>query len=327
MGIANSEQPDLTHNGSIDEIPAKNKEAENRSIKLNPGIKFVFARGRRFTRRQMQRIAEIVDRHYYEGRTQISYRVCRALHWKQPNGRLKDVACREVLRKFHQLGIVSLPPPRSGGAVWKPSNSSVRYTVKHSPITSLTFTRIELRKVESRGDIRLWNSLVSTFHYLGSSRIVGRQLKYIALVNGQPIACLGWGDCSWALSPRDNWIGWTEQQRAKQRERIINNVRFLILPWIKLPNLASHLLGKCSQRVAVDWQEKYAVLPVLLETYVDPAYFSGTCYRAANWREIGMTAGYAKAGDSHHNSQTPKILFVYPLTDDFQQILTGGVFR
>ena len=309
--------------GSVNGILAMKRETRNRSIKLDPDINFVFARGRRFTRRQMQRIAEIVDRYYHEGRTQISYRVCRALRWKQPNGRLKDVACREALRKFHQLGIVSLPPPRSAGAVWKPLDSSLQYTVKHPPITSLAFTKIELRKVETNGDTRLWNSLVSTYHYLGSSRIVGRQLKYMALVNEQPVACLGWGDCSWALSSRDNWIGWTKQQRAKQRKRIINNVRFLILPWVKLPNLASHLLAKCSRRVVNDWQEKYAVLPVLLETYVDPAHFSGTCYRAANWRKIGITAGYAKIGNFHHNSQTPKILFVYPLTADFQQILTG----
>ena len=299
------------------------KRTERRSINLDPDIKFVFARGRRFTRCQMQLIAEIVDRYYHEGRTQISHRVCRALRWTQPNGRLKDVACREVLRKFHQLGIVNLPPPRSGGAVWRPLHSSHEYAVDHAAITSLAFSEIELRKVECKGDTQLWNSLISTFHYLGSSRIVGRQLKYLVFFDGKPIACFGWGDCSWALSPRDNWIGWTEQQRAEQREKIINNVRFLILPWIRFPNLASYLLAKCSQRVAVDWQEKYAVLPVLLETYVDPAYFSGTCYRAANWRKIGLTAGYAKVGGSHHNPKEPKLLFVYPLTAKFQQILTG----
>ncbi len=287
---------------------------KNSVVKLDSDVEFIVARGRRFTRRQILRIAEIVERHYHEGRTRISQQVCQVLQWKQPNGRLKDVACREVLRKLHQLGIVRLPPSRGGGAVWKPAESSLQYTVAHAPITSLAFSEIELCKVESRADMHLWNSLVSTFHYLGSSRIVGRQLKYIAWAKGQPIACLGWGDCSWAVGSRDKWIGWTEKQKARKRQYIINNVRFLILPWVKLPNLASHLLAKCAERVASDWQAKYAVLPVLLETYVDPARFLGTCYRAANWRELGITAGYAKVGATHHNSQTPKILFVYPLT-------------
>ena len=190
----------------------------------------------------------------------------------------------------------------------------MQYPAVHSPITSLAFSDIELRKVASGEETRLWNSLVSTFHYLGSSRIVGRQLKYIAVAQGQPIACLGWGDCSWAVRARDKWIGWTEKQMSRKRQCIINNVRFLILPWVKLPNLASYLLAKCSERIAGDWEAKYAILPVLLETYVDPARFLGTCYRAANWREIGTTAGYAKVGASHHNSQAPKTLFVYPLT-------------
>lgn len=281
------------------------------------------ARGRTFSRQHLERIAEIVQNHFSEGRTEISQRVCRALRWRQRNGRLKEVACREVLRKLDELNLICLPPPITQGAVWLKEPDAVQFDGDTTEITKLNFRDIRITVVRPGEDMRLWNQLVSTYHYLCSSRIVGRQLKYMVYYLDRPLACMGWGEAAWAISDRDKWIGWTPTQRERNLHRIVNNVRFLILPWVHVPNLASFLLGQFKTIVPKDWNEIYGYPPVLLETFVDVRYFRGTCYKAANWIELGLTAGYAKVGASHHNSQKPKALFVYPVCQDFKRRLRG----
>ena len=285
---------------------------------------FYRARGRHFTDTQLERILQIAECHFSEGRTSISVQVCKALRWRQPNGRLKDVACREVLRKLEADGLLSLPKPRGKGGVWLPGPTSTKYSGQTSPVRRLDFPDVELRLVKTGDHVPLWNTLVSTYHYLGSSRIVGRQMKYLAFAKGRPVACVGWGDGCWAVSARDRWIGWSAQQRSRNRHLVINNVRFLILPWVRVPNLASFILARCGEAVLKDWQAAYGFQPVLLETFVDPVRFHGTCYRAANWIEVGTTAGYSKTGSAHHNSQAPKTLFVYPVRRSFRDVLKGS---
>jgi hypothetical protein len=284
-----------------------------------------YARGRRFTPIQIAQIEEIVARHYVDGRTRLSERVCRALRWRQRNGRLKDMACREVLRKLDDLGVITLPPPKWGGATWCSAEPRLASGIDQTPITSLNFEEIDLVRVTSKLDLRssLWNKLVDQYHYLHSSRIVGRQIKYIAFHNSRPVACLGWSDCAWAQKARDAWIGWSADQRSRNRDRLINNSRFLILPWVRVPNFASWIIARCSSVVISDWAQQYSTEPVLLETFVDAERFLGTCYRAANWTAVGTTAGYAKVGNSHHNSQLPKYVFVYAVTRHFRDILKG----
>lgn len=235
------------------------------------------------------------------------------------------MACREVLRQLDSLGIISLPPPKWGGAKWVAPELSSVPLVDASPITSISLREIKLIRIGSKCDAHasLWNALVDQYHYLHSSRIVGRQLKYIAFHDSRPIACLGWGDCAWAQSARDSWIGWSASQRTRNRHRVINNCRFLILPWVKVPNLASWLISKCTRAAVCDWEDQFSTRPLLLETFVDSLLFMGTCYRAANWSEIGTTSGYAKVGNSHHNSQTPKLVFVYPAASNFREVLKG----
>jgi hypothetical protein len=277
------------------------------------GLTSFKSRGRYFTIGELQHLAEIVEQYFDEGRTSISRHICRSLGWVQPNGRLKDVACREILRKLNEAGHIRLPPPRGSGAVWKHPKCSESVSQHTTLITSIDFRKLILKRATSKEDIKLWNYLVCTFHYLHTSRIVGRQIKYIAFSEERPVACLGWGDGSWMVRARDQWTGWTVDQLSRNRHLIINNVRFLVLPWVKVQNLASHLLSKCASKVASDWYMKYGYRPVLLETFVDVERFSGTCYRAANWICLGLTAGYAKVGSSHHNSQKPKAIFVYPI--------------
>lgn len=280
------------------------------------------ARGRRFTVRQLDKIKYITERYFDEGRTAISERVCRFLRWKQANGRLKDVACREVLRKLDEEGVINLPSPKSRGAVWNVRDYK-KYDGDTSLITSLNFKSLRLEIAKDAELSKLWHTLVSEFHYLKSSRIVGRQIKYIVFAKNRPVACLGWGDASWQLKVRDKWIGWNASQRTRKRHLLVNNVRFLILPWVKVPNFASYILAKCSHAVVNDWEEKNAFRPVLLETFVDTKKFIGTCYRAANWTELGTTSGYAKSGSYHYNSQSPKTLYVYPVNKKFSALLKG----
>ncbi len=283
------------------------------------------ARGRNFTPRQVAIIQHIVHKYCQEGRTKISHRVCRALRWRQPNGAPKDMACREVLRKLDAAGLIVLPPPKWGGAVWPSPQSVPVGDVEHTQIRQLRFGAVTLDRVRSKFDpkAKLWNSLVTEHHYLHSSRLVGRQLKYIFYHADRPIACFGWGDAAWSLASRDEWIGWTQRQLARRRHLIVSNVRFLILPWVHVPNLASHLIARCTRELLHDWEETYGYRPVLLETFVDIARFSGTCYRAANWTPIGTTAGYAKTGPAHHNSQPPKLLFMYSTSGNFRAVLRG----
>jgi hypothetical protein len=278
------------------------------------------SRGRIFKPHQIQEIDRLVRKYYDEGRTSISIRVCRSLRWRQPNGDLKDMACREVLRQLHDAEVITLPAPKWGGGRWKSSGVTDNAKVNSNPLTSLNLTEVQIVRVESKRSIYAptWNALVEQFHYLRSSRIVGRQIKYIAFYDNQPIACLGWGDCAWSQSARDNWIGWTDKQRSRNRHLIVNNCRFLILPWVRVPNLASWLIAKCSNSLVSDWYDQYAIRPVLLETFVDSSLFFGTCYKAANWAEVGLTSGYSKVGSRHHNSQTPKFVFVRPTCADFR---------
>lgn len=284
------------------------------------------ARGRIFTERQVGIIRQIAERYASEGRTKISLRVCRALNWKRENGLLKETACREVLTKMARCRLVKLPPSTRGEALWSRGEPQSRFTGDQTPIHELAFEMLRIERISDKNDPNsvIWSQLVTEYHYLGQSRLVGRQIRYIVWIKDRPIACFGWTDSAWAIRARDQWIGWNSKQLAKRRHLIINNARFLILPWVSVPNLASFLIAACATTVVKDWEKKYGHAPVLLETFVDPARFKGVCYRAANWIELGRTSGYAKVGGSHHNSQQPKLLFVRAVARGFRQVLKGA---
>lgn len=306
----------------------QNASHQGLSMRISPLIvgadmETLRVRGRLFTADQIEMIKRTVLTNFEEGRTKISHYICQALGWTQLNGRLKDVACREVLRRLEEAGFIKLPARRSNGAVWRTEPVTKKYDGDTAPITVIDFRKLNFHIADSKEDYCLWNTLVSNYHYLQTSRIVGRQLKYLVYHEDKPVACLGWGDSAWALRARDEWIGWTWEDRALYRHLIINNVRFLILPWVRVDNLASHLLSRCGESVVRDWKIKYGFKPVLLETFVDIQRFAGTCYKAANWTKLGVSSGYAKVGRSHHNSQIPKALFVYPVHKRCRNVLRG----
>jgi hypothetical protein len=171
----------------------------------------------------------------------------------------------------------------------------------------------------------LWNEYVDRYHYLGHRLVVGPRIRYFVEVRGQPVACLAFGGAAWKVEPRDRWIGWTHEQRERSLLYIINNVRFLILPWFRVKNLASHILSLAARRVPDDWEERYGYRPVLMETFVQADRHVGTCYKAANWILVGETKGRGKMDRENRPRLPKKLVYVYPLTRDFRARLTASV--
>ena len=295
--------------------------------KQYPSEQAIRLRGRTFANADINAIKAMVEEHWSAGRSEISQLVSKSLGWYQENGRLKDRACRDILRSLEQLGLLSLPPSKS-----KPTHPTTH--VKHSfpdnhpfspanaaSIVISSITSLSIVMVRWTEDEELWNKLISTYHYLGYRLIVGRHLKYIVYDKNTPIACLGWGDAAWHLEDRDAWIGWTREDRWRNIKLLVDNVRFLILPWVRIPNLASFILSRAVKTVTRDWEHFYGVKPILLETFVEKERFKGTCYRAANWIHVGSTKGYARRGYSYHNHQIPKDIYVYALHPNARELL------
>lgn len=295
--------------------------------------KLIVLRGKRFDLDTINTIQAIVEEHFSKGRTFISEAICEKLNWRQPNGRLKDRACRDVLLYLEEHAYVKLPISKNkingnnGHKKTKNNLSNSKIKLQNYFLEEYGGDEIKdyfipkLKMVRWTQNEKLWNDLVKAFHYNGLNVIVGRNLKYIAFLDEKPVACLGWGDPAWALEARDTWIGWNLSTRKTNLNKIINNVRFLILPWVKVKNLASTLLAISEKKVAEDWKLYYKTDPVLLETFVDIELFNGTCYKAANWCNLGTTKGSAKSGNSHFIHNRKKYIFVKPLITDFREKL------
>lgn len=244
------------------------------------------SRGRNITGKDIEAIKKLIAKYYSKGRKCISEELSRYWKWYQPNGNLKDMACREILLKLHRLDLIKLPPPRVVPNRRKNKNY-VQLDLEILP-TSLSgklsdFKEITLSLAASSKEQTLWNSMVRKYHYQGYSRIVGRSIKYIACCSDIPVACLGWGSAAWSLRPRDKYIGWDKATKDKNLHFIANNIRFLILPGVKIKYLASHLLSKNIKAIRSDWARKYGYPLYLLETFVETGRFLGTSYKAANW--------------------------------------------
>jgi hypothetical protein len=276
-------------------------------------------------------IKRCVLTHYESGRSHISRVICEELNWKQPNGWLKDRACRDVLLRLEEMEFVKLPPPlttrKSNRRGREPEVGSylARYNLA-SPITEFP-AHIELEFAKGNHSEQVWNELVDRYHYLGHSVIVGRYIKYLIKANGDLLGGISFSSPAWHLDARDtilNAIG-----IYNPRDYTVNNSRFLILPHVQVANLASHVLSLATKKVVEDWSWYYSITPVIAETFVQPSLYEGTCYKAANWIEVGITKGYAKKGTSYRNSQEQKQIFLYGLDKNtrrkLRQVLSGGL--
>lgn len=256
-------------------------------------------------------------------RREIATRVCRELGWLRPDGRLKEMSCRVALLRLQRQGLIELPPPRHGNGNGKTYHPGATLREPECPVECGvgSLTGLSLRPVTGRKDSRLWNEAVSRFHYLGYSPLPGAQMRYLVECSGGPLGAIGFGASAWKAAPRDRWIGWTEAQRRGRLHLIVNNARFLILPWVRCRNLASWVLSRCARRLPLDFEERYGYRPVLLETFVERGLFRGTCYRGANWLYLGDTQGRGKL-DRHFRRGLPiKQIYVYPLTGEFRSVL------
>jgi len=278
--------------------------------------------GRNFSQEEIKRIRKLIIEDPARSRAELSRLTCQALKWYKTDGGLKDMSARVAMLRMQDDGLISLPPPRC-----KRPDPTVHITEQTNPGLAIeqaagTLTPICLQRVQHKSESRLWNEYIERYHYLGHKPLPGAQLRYFIYAQNQPIALLGFGAAAWHTAPRDQFIGWSHEQRKKNLHFIINNARFLILPWVKSKNLASMILSKAARRVPDDWQEQYNYRPVLLETFVEKPRFEGTCYKAANWQYLGQTKGRGKLGVSGKQSVPIKDLWVYPLDTKFKRRLT-----
>jgi hypothetical protein len=256
-------------------------------------------------------------------RRALSRQLCEAWNWRQPNGTLCDALCRSLLLQLHRAGSITLPAGRwTPGRRRRPRPAPV--LIDDTPITGplAALRPLAFHHVRRTPDEPLVDSLLAQYHYLGYQYPVGEHLKYLIEAHGRPLGCVAWSSAPRHLGARDRFIGWSPEVRRRNLRLLAYNTRFLILPWVQVPCLASHVLGRMAPRVATDWQAVYGHPVYWLETFVDPARFRGTCYRAANWIVLGRTTGRGKAAPSLAAERSVKEILGFPLTPDFRARLT-----
>jgi len=285
-------------------------------------------RGKNVTTAEVQFIKELIAAHPTLSRRRLSTKLCQAWNWVQTNGQLRTMVCRGLMLALHRAGWIELPPVR------QVSINPLAQRRQPAPVLDLSWQSIqstvpelgpiEIRQVRRTPEEKLFGSLMQAHHYLAYTQPVGEHLKHLVYARGTPIACLAWSSAPRHLAPRDRFIGWSKEQRKAGLGGIAYNSRFLILPWAKVPHLASHVLARVAPVVSADWQKLYQHPIHLLETFIDPGRFRGICYRAANWIYLGQSTGRGKADLTHRANRSLKELWVYPLTRDFRQRLCQG---
>ncbi len=281
-------------------------------------------RGREISTNDVAFIRQLIATHPGASRRALSAKLCDAWQWRQANGSPRDMVCRGLLLMLHRAGEIELPPVR-----YTPPNPLVRRTRPpalsidttpiHSPLRPLQ--PVEFQQVRRTAEEPLFNSLMESHHYLGYEQPVGEHLKYLVWTQERPIACLAWSSAPRHLASRDRYIGWSGEARRRNIGFIAYNTRFLILPWVRVPHLASHILSRIAQRLSQDWEGLYRHPIYFLETFVDPERFRGTCYRAANWVLLGRTTGRGKDDQTGRPNRSIKEVLGYPLTRRFRQLL------
>lgn len=281
--------------------------------------------GRETTPSDIEFIRHLIGENPSWNRTRISRELCVLWNWRTPGGQVKDMACRSLLLKLEEAEIITLPPrqrrPRGARIAVVPQVPHDTEPVA-GKLAHLRPVRVE--PVEGATGLALFKCLISRYHYLGWRGTVGRNMAYMAFDrHDRPLACLLFGSAAWKCAPRDAFIGWGAEAREANLNMITNNMRFLVLPWVEVPHLASHVLGKVTGRVSSDWADKYGHPLHMLETFVERDRFSGTCYRAANWLHPGQTKGRSR-NDTHMTMKVPvKDVYVYPLSKWFREALCG----
>lgn len=282
--------------------------------------------GRTFTNQEIAEIAETVKVFPNLSQTTLTETICEHLEWFTATGRYKKDACLKLLRKIEAAGTINLPPRRTRA---KPHTSKAKIAFSKTPPThqpvhcKLKDVRpISVKPAASRNEVELWNQYVGQYHYLGCKQPFGCFIRYFARsANGEILACALLAGAAKSISARDNWIGWNSTQRLRNLPWVVNNSRFIIMPWVKIPHLASHVLGQIRRRITSDWFTLWGYRPLLMESFVDPARYDGTCYKASNWHLVGKTTGEGLARTGKTYTTTPKLIFTMPLQKNFRRQL------
>lgn len=286
-------------------------------------------RGRIIDADALGSIRQTITRGWDQGRTWISRKLCRQWDWRQPNGELKDQVCRILLNDLVRRGLVELPPSMRGQRVGPRRYYVAPQRPPEYPRQPLEgdlgdFPALSLMMVRRQPEEALWDHLVHQYHYRGYRILVGAHLKYLAFMDKTPVACLSWSSSVFRIQDRDSYLGWSAEHRSRDIRFVANNSRFLILPWVRIKNLASHLLAMSARVLSRDWLTFYGYPLYLLETFVETKRFQGTCYRAANWIRVGVTKGHAKRNGQFYYHGNSKDVYVYPLVHDFRRRLGAG---
>jgi hypothetical protein len=285
-------------------------------------------RGRIITEADLVFIRRLIADNPASSRRALSEKLCESWNWRQANGSLRAMVCRSLMLLLHRAGHIELPPVR-----WvNPNPLARRGAERRKPVPALVdetplkaglgaIRPLEFHQVRHTLEEAVFNSLLDRYHYLGYAQPVGEQLKYLVYALGRPIACLAWSSAPRHLGPRDRFIGWSAEARRRNIRFLAYNSRYLILPFIEVEHLASHILGRMAQTLSDDWNRLYGHPIHYLETFVDPARFRGTCYRAANWKVLGLTTGRGKDAPTKKPNRSIKEVLGYPLAKDFRQLL------
>jgi hypothetical protein len=257
-------------------------------------------------------IRATIATHAAEGRTRISQVLCEAWDWRHPTGQLKEYACRDLLLRLEERGYVTLPPRLRAPAGPCQQDRLAPPPPPGPPLTTADLHTLVVRPVAPAERPR-WKACLAHYHYLGYQPGAGEQLGYVALLGDQLVGCLAWGAAAYRNGPREAYLGWDGATKRARLPLVVQNTRFLLLPWVRVPHLASKILAANCRRLSADWQARYGHALLLAETFVDPTRFRGTCYRAANWIDLGCTQGAGKHGNQYQRHGVPKVVFVYPL--------------
>jgi hypothetical protein len=283
-------------------------------------------RGRTVTSAELAFIRQLIADHPTLSRRALSQKLCEAWDWRQPNGQLRDMVCRGLMLKLHRESLIELPPPRRENPNplarrATPAVVEVDRTPLEASLASLTPLRFDQVRRTAREP--LFNSLIQQHHYLGYTQPVGEHLKYLVYSGQRVVAALAWSSAAHGLTCRDRFLGWSSDTRRKNRHLLAYNSRFLVPPWIRVPDLASHVLGRMARRLSADWEQLYHHPIYFVETFVDPSRHTGSCYRAANWIVLGTTFGRGHRCPTQEANRPVKWVLGYPLVKRFRQRLAG----
>jgi hypothetical protein len=285
----------------------------------------IIYRGRTISTEDITFLRDLIVRHPEASRRKLSALVCEAWDWRQANGALRDMVCRSMMLMLHRGGQIELPARKQNprNPLAERRQPATDLLIDESPVNGplQELQPLVIRQVRRTSSEPLFNSLIERDHYLGYIQPVGEHLKYMAFAQDRPVACLGWSSAPWHIGPRDRFIGWSPTVRRGNLNLIACNTRFLIPDWVRVPHLASHLLGRMARQISADWQEVYGHPIHYLETFVDRERFLGTCYRAANWIHLGQTTGRWRRDKKGQADCHRKDVLGYPLGKRFRQKL------